>query len=87
VLGIVSCPRGVAAGGQGGVEILWRAVFALPCRYQPCEIVIDPDSTAPALDLDLEQHLVIDRANPLVSCLAVSEALGCLGRQRMGDLV
>jgi len=53
VLGVVSCPRGVAAGCQGGVEILWRAVFALPCRYQPCEIVIDPDGTAPARDLTL----------------------------------
>jgi hypothetical protein len=86
VLGVVSCPRSVAAGGPGGIEVLWRAVLALPGGYQPCEIAVDPDGTVPPLDLDLEQHLIIDRADPLVSGQQVSEALGGLGQQRMGDL-
>jgi hypothetical protein len=34
---------------------------------------------APALELDLEQRPIIDRADPLVSGLRVSEALGGLG--------
>jgi hypothetical protein len=47
---------------------------------QPCEIIIDPHGAAPSLNFYLEQHLVINRADPLLRCLAVSETLGCLGQ-------
>src|ERR1035437_5149248 len=86
MLSVVVRPRGVAAGCQRRVEVLWRALFTLACCYEPWEISIDPHGTAPSLDLYLEEHLVIKRADPLLRRLAVSETSPCLGQQRMGDL-
>src|ERR1039457_7166118 len=87
MLSVVVRPRGVAAGCQRRVEVLWRALFTLACCYEPWEISIDPHGTAPSLDLYLEEHLVINRADPLLRRLVVSEPFACLGQQRMGDLI
>src|ERR1017187_3926421 len=87
MFGVVARPSGVAAGCQCCVEVFRRACFTLPCRYQPCDIFIDPRSTAPSLDLYLEQHLIVNRADPLLRCLVIRKTLSYLGQQRVGDLI
>jgi hypothetical protein len=87
VLGVVACPGRCPPRGEGGVEVVRRPLLTLPCGDQPGGLVIKPDRTAPPLDLDLKEDLVIDRRDALLRCLGITEALGSLRRQRVGDLV
>ncbi len=85
--GVVACPHGGCVCGQRRVEVIGRAFLALPGRHQPWDPGVDPHRTAPALDLHLEQHLIVDRGDPLPRGFVVGEAVSDLGEQRMADVL
>jgi hypothetical protein len=87
MLGAVACPCCFGAGLQGGVEVVRWPVLTLSGGDDPGLVFVGPDRSAPSLDLDFEEDLVIDGADPLMAGLVVSEVFSGLGQKRMIQLV
>lgn len=87
VAGVVAGSGGLAVSFESCVEVVGGAILTTAGRHQPRKIGVHPDRSAPALDLHLEQHLVIDSADALMLGIVRRELLGGLRQDRVLDLV
>jgi hypothetical protein len=79
---------GSGAGRCGMFRVVAGARrLGLGGENQPGDLLVGPDGSAPALDLDLPDHFVIDSADTLVQCARHCELRTSLHQQRVVDLV
>jgi hypothetical protein len=80
MLGVVALAGGTGLLVQNSIEVVVRAFFPGPGRYQPVTdlgivIIVGEDRAAPASGFDLERDHVIDRPDPLMRRVSLSELL------------